>query len=102
MIHVRGNNVYPSAIEAVVRRFEEIAEYRVLVDESRESAQMVIELEPVSPEAGSHLAEHVAVAVRDAMLFRPEVRLVPPQSLPRFELKGKRWVKTSLAKNHEG
>lgn len=97
MIHVRGNNVYPSAIEAVVRRFAEVAEYRVLVDEARESAQMVIEIEPVSPEAGSLLAERVAVAVRDAMLFRPEVRLVPPQSLPRFELKARRWVKTPLA-----
>jgi phenylacetate-CoA ligase len=99
MIHVRGNNVYPSAIEAVVRRFAEVAEYRVLVDESRESSQMVIELEPLFPEAGSHLAERVAVAVRDAMLFRPEVRLVPPQSLPRFELKARRWVKTPLAKD---
>jgi phenylacetate-CoA ligase len=105
MIHVRGNNVYPSAIEAVVRRFEEVAEYRVLVDEARESAQMLIELEAVSVEAENHLAERVAVAVRDAMLFRPEVRLVPPQSLPRFELKGQRWVKTALAppaKHNEG
>jgi phenylacetate-CoA ligase len=97
MIHVRGNNVYPSAIEAVVRRFAEVAEYRVLVDESRESAQMVIELEAVTPQASDHLAERVAVAVRDAMLFRPEVRVVPPQTLPRFELKARRWVKTSLA-----
>ena len=29
MIHLRGNNVYPSALEAVIRRFVEVAEYRV-------------------------------------------------------------------------
>ena len=29
MVLVRGVNLYPSALEAVVRRFSEIAEYRV-------------------------------------------------------------------------
>src|SRR4029079_1852512 len=34
MIHVRGNNLYPGPIEAIVRRFPEVAEYRIHVDHS--------------------------------------------------------------------
>src|SRR5262249_5112213 len=32
MIHLRGNNVYPGAIEAIVRRSPEVAEVRLIVD----------------------------------------------------------------------
>src|SRR5262249_51444946 len=32
MIAIRGNNVYPSALENVLRRFAEISEYRVTID----------------------------------------------------------------------
>src|SRR5439155_12401189 len=46
MIHVRGNNLYPAAIEAIVRRFPQVAEYRVVVDHSGPLADMRIEVEP--------------------------------------------------------
>jgi phenylacetate-CoA ligase len=49
MVIVRGNNVYPSAIEAIVRRFREVAEYRVLVLESSGLTRLVIELELTDP-----------------------------------------------------
>ena len=38
MIHLRGNNVYPAALEAVIRRFPEVAEYRVTIDRSESLA----------------------------------------------------------------
>jgi phenylacetate-CoA ligase len=34
MLHVRGNNLYPAAIEAIVRQFAGVAEYRLVVDRS--------------------------------------------------------------------
>ena len=34
MIAIRGNNVYPSALENVLRKFAEVAEYRVTIDRS--------------------------------------------------------------------
>ena len=34
MICIRGNNVYPSALEAILRRFPEVTEYRIEVDAS--------------------------------------------------------------------
>lgn len=93
MIHLRGNNVYPSALEAVVRRFPEIAEYRIAVDETRALAELRIEVEPIQGVPGADLAQRVERAVREDLLFRAEVVAVSPGSLPRFEMKSRRIVR---------
>jgi len=90
MIHLRGNNVYPSALEAVIRRFPEVAEYRVEVDQSATLPSLRIEVEPISRIERSLLAERVDRAIREEFLFRAEVREVAPGSLPRFEMKAQR------------
>ncbi|MBV9124427.1 MAG: phenylacetate--CoA ligase family protein [Planctomycetes bacterium] len=92
MIHVRGNNFYPSALEAILRRFAEVAEYRVEVDRSGPLAALRIAVEPVTPERGLDLRERVGRAIRDELLFRAEVDVVSPGSLPRFEMKAQRVV----------
>jgi phenylacetate-CoA ligase len=92
MIHVRGNNLYPSAIEAIVRRFADIAEYRVHVDRAGPLADVRLEIEPVRG-AGAAVAEAVVRAVRNELLFRIEVTVVPPGSLPRFEMKARRLIR---------
>jgi phenylacetate-CoA ligase len=92
MIHLRGNNVYPGALEALLRRFPEVAEYRVEVDQSAALTALRIEVEPVNGDNGD-LVERVDRAIRDEFLFRAEVRLVPTGTLPRFEMKAKRFVK---------
>jgi phenylacetate-CoA ligase len=93
MIHFRGNNVYPSALEAVIRRFPEVAEYRIEVETLRTLPVLRIQLEPVTPEAGPGVAERVDRAVRDELLFRAEVTVVEPGTLPRFEMKARRLIR---------
>jgi phenylacetate-CoA ligase len=88
MIHVRGNNFYPSAVEAVLRRFPEVVEYRVVVDQSSALAAVRVEVEPATPQP--ELAERVGRAIRENLLFRAEVVAVAPGSLPRFEMKARR------------
>jgi phenylacetate-CoA ligase len=94
MFIVRGNNVFPTAVEAVLRRFPEIAEFRCEVTNSGALAQVRLEIEP-QPQAvdGAELCRRVGLAVQGALSFRPEVVTVPAGSLPRFELKARRFVK---------
>jgi phenylacetate-CoA ligase len=92
MIQVRGNNVYPTALEAIIRRFPEVAEYRLHVDQSNPLADLRLEVEPTNGD-GCALAEAIRRAVRDELLFRVEVTPAPPGSLPRFELKARRIVR---------
>jgi phenylacetate-CoA ligase len=89
MIAVRGNNFYPAALEGVLRKFPEVVEYRVEVDASAALAELRIEVEPVAG-AACGLATRIAGAVRDELLFRADVTLVPPNTLPRFEMKAQR------------
>ena len=93
MIHLRGNNVYPSALEEVIRRFTEVAEYRVQVDQSESLPALQIEIEPLPSVSPNGLAERIRQAIRDEMLFRAEVTTVPTGTLPRFELKARRILK---------
>ncbi len=89
MIHIRGNNLYPATLEAILRRFPEVAEYRIVVDQRGPLTDLRIEVEPRET-ATADLAAIVARAIRDELLFRVEVVVVPPQSLPRFEMKARR------------
>jgi phenylacetate-CoA ligase len=90
MIHLRGNNFYPGAVEAVIRRFPEVAEFRIIVDESGPLADLRIEIEPMHAKQGATIAEIVSRAVRDELLFRVQVVAVAPGTLPRFEMKARR------------
>ena len=89
MLAIRGNNFYPSALENVIRRFTEIGEYRVEIDRTSALAEMRIEIEP-TPGAAAKLAGRLSEAIRDELLFRAEVALVAPGTLPRFEMKAQR------------
>jgi phenylacetate-CoA ligase len=90
MIHFRGNNLYPSALEAIIHRFAEVAEFRVEVEQSPSRAELRIEIEPTPDRSSTGLAERIGRAIRDELWFRPEVELVSPGTLPRHEMKAKR------------
>ncbi len=97
MIHVRGNNLYPSAVEAVVRRFAEVAEFRLVIDDRGPMTDLRIEIEPTPTADAKRVCEAVARELRDVLLFRAAVVSVPPGSLPRFELKAKRVIRANGA-----
>ncbi len=88
MIALRGNNLYPSALENVLRCFAEVVEYRVTIDRSTALAEMRIEVEAAN--AGANLAMRITDAIRDELMFRADVTLVSPGTLPRFEMKAQR------------
>jgi phenylacetate-CoA ligase len=95
MVVVRGNNVFPGSIESIVRRFEAVAEFRIEVLEDGALSRLRVEVEPAPvAENGAELARGVARAIQDTLHFRPEVTAVPPGTLPRFEMKAKRFVRT--------
>jgi phenylacetate-CoA ligase len=94
MVIVRSVNLYPAAVEAVVRRFAEVAEYRVEVTNQRAMTELRIQIEPVTTCADpAALALSVEAALRTAFNLRIPISLAPPGTLPRFELKARRWVR---------
>jgi phenylacetate-CoA ligase len=94
MVVVRGVNVFPSAIENVMREFPEIEEFRVEVFEKEAMKEIRIVLEPCSDRSSVEgLEEQVSQRMRETIGLRPQVELAAPGTLPRFELKAKRFFK---------
>lgn len=89
MLIVRGVNVFPSAIEGVIRRFAGVDEFQIEVFRDGElgEVRVLIEVED------STLGPAVQEAMRAALGIRLEVVPVAPRSLPRWELKARRVVR---------
>ncbi|MEK6259330.1 MAG: AMP-binding protein [Planctomycetota bacterium] len=96
MLIVRGNNVFPSSIEAIVREFPEIVEFRIVVSRQREMNHVRIDIEPqphLDEPACAALPDRVSKTIKQRLQFHAEIALAPAGSLPRFEMKAKRLVR---------
>jgi len=92
MVIVRGVNIFPAAVEEVLRGFTEVREYQVDVDRSGTLVELRLRIEPAHDCAQpAGLVARVAEALHNAFNLRMPVTLAAPGSLPRFEMKGKRW-----------
>jgi phenylacetate-CoA ligase len=93
MVIVRGVNIHPTAVEEIVRRFPEIITYRVEVRRAGSLSELAITIEPSAdcPDV-TQLARKLESALTDSFLLRFPVSSVAPGTLPRFEMKAKRWV----------
>jgi len=89
MLIVRGVNVFPAAIEGVVRRFSAIEEFQIEVFRAGEldEVRVLVELDDASG------VTRVREALRASLGIRLEVAAVPVRSLPRFDLKARRVVR---------
>jgi phenylacetate-CoA ligase len=92
MVVVRGVNIFPSAIEGVLREFPDVSEFRIEVFAQRSMAELKVLLDP-RPGSEDNLAMRVANRLNERLLLRVPCELVPPGSLPRFELKAQRLVR---------
>ncbi len=96
MLIVRGNNVFPSSIETIVREYSDVVEFRIVVSRQREMNHVRLDIEPnaaLDESAGIALAEGLSKAIKQRLQFHADVVLLPHGSLPRFEMKARRLVR---------
>jgi phenylacetate-CoA ligase len=87
MLIIRGVNVYPSAVEHVLRGFPEIAEFRLTAYRQGQLDELRIEIEDAQGDP-----QRVAAELLLRLGLRIEVQAVPSGTLPRFEAKARRFV----------
>src|SRR5207237_9071156 len=107
MFIVRGENIYPSAIEDTLRAIEGFGgEFRVVISRAQAMDEFLVRAEMSSvvrdPKA---FAEAVRERLQARLGVRPKVEIVAEGSLPRTEFKAKRviddrdlWRKSTDAK----
>jgi phenylacetate-CoA ligase len=91
MVTVRGVNVFPSAIEGIVRGFPEVDEFRIELYRERGMDALRCTIEPRG--ADESLAPRIAEAIHRDVGIRCEVAVARPGTLPRFEAKAQRFVR---------
>lgn len=90
----RDDMVVIRGVDDVLHASGSVVEYRVEILTVRSMTEIRIEIEP-EPAAGEGLAHHWESALRDALGLRIPVHIVGTGTLPRFEMKAKRWVRTA-------
>ena len=90
-IIIRGLNVYPATIENIILKFTDVVEFSVRAYRTETLDELEIQLETTNPNP-TDTATAVVSAIRDALGLRTIVKAVPPGSLPRYELKSKRFT----------
>jgi phenylacetate-CoA ligase len=92
MVIVRGVNVYPSAVEGIVRSVGGVAEYQVCLTTRGSMTEMKLRVEPTRDCADPQsLPGQLRAAFENVLSLRVPIERVAPDSLPRFETKSKRW-----------
>lgn len=87
MLIVRGVNIYPSSVEQILRGFPEIVEFRMTAFKNGEMDALRIEIEDRLQEP-----DRVEKELRLRLGLKVEVECAELGSLPRYELKGQRFV----------
>jgi phenylacetate-CoA ligase len=96
MVVVRGVNVFPSAVEEIIRRCGDVAEYRVNLETRGALTELALMIEPTArcPDSAK-LTKQLQQAFQNQLSLRVPIHTVAPGTLPRFEMKSKRWAKPS-------
>ena len=96
MVKIRGINVFPSAIEEIIRHVPGLADDFILILEQGSAGdEVTVEVEPepdVESDQYDERGAELAAELRRALTIRIPVRIAEPGSLPRFEVKAQRWV----------
>ncbi len=90
---IRGTNVYPRAVEALIREHDAIDEFQIYIwrNDIRDEITIKVEMKPGREAEWPALSEELANELASAHEgLRFIIELMEPGALPRFELKAKR------------
>lgn len=90
MVIARGVNLYPSAVDNLVRAEPLVVEYRLTVDRGRTPAGLLLEVEIEAGAGATTTVRALAARLRADLDLGVEVRAVAAGVLPRFEAKARR------------
>lgn len=93
MAVIRGVNIYPAAIEAVVCSFDEIENYQVVITSEHSMNELTLNVELCSGCCTDEVVKLLSNSLRNTFSLRLPVRIVPAGSLPCFEFKAKKWIR---------
>ncbi len=95
MLIVRGVNLYPSAIDNLLRALPSIIEYEVEIKRIAGMDDLLLKIEINDREPFSHVKQAVLAAFRSQLNIRVSVEQAVRGSLPRYEFKARRYKRVA-------
>ncbi len=96
MLKIKGQNIWPLAVEEVVFAYKEVEEYAghvYLAEGGAEEVTLSVEFrKDAAPAARSRILALLPAQLRDRTAVRIEVEEAPPGTIQRFEYKAIRWT----------
>jgi phenylacetate-CoA ligase len=87
MMIIRGVNVFPTSIEKILRSFDDVEEFQLIAWRDGQMDQLRVKVED-----RLNQPDRIANEIQLRLGLRVDVDIVEPGSLPRFEMKGKRFL----------
>jgi len=96
MIILRGTNIYPGQIEHVLMKHEDVGgNWRMVLSTKNEMDMLTVELETsrqLSQIEMMDLEEQLKGDIQSVLVFTPQVKILPPNTIPDTGLKAKRVI----------
>ncbi len=90
MVIVRGINIYPSSVEAIIREIIPTDEFRLIFSKVNDLDELEVEVEIAQNELEKR--EILQTLFRERLALRVAVRAIEPGTFPRFQLKARRVI----------
>ena len=91
MLTVRGVNLYPAAIDNLIRAIPAITEYEVEIRRVAEMDDLLLKIETDEEQAFPEIEQAILAAFRAKLNIRVSVAQAERGSLPRYEFKARRY-----------
>ncbi len=96
MLIVRGVNLYPSAIDGLLRSLPSIIEYEVEIRRAANMDDLLLKIEIDEHKPFSQVESAVLAAFRSQLNIRVGIEQAAPGSLPRYEFKARRYKRIAV------
>jgi phenylacetate-CoA ligase len=95
MLILRGVNLYPSAIDNLLRALPAIVEYEVEIRRIDGLDDLLLKLETDDREPFEKVKDELQAAFRSQLNIRVSVEQAPRRTLPRYEFKARRYKRVA-------
>jgi phenylacetate-CoA ligase len=95
MLSVRGVNVYPSAIDDLIRAAPSVIEYEVEIRRVSEMDDLLLKIETDGRRPFDEVEQAILAAFRAQLNIRVSVAQAATGSLPRYEFKARRYKRVA-------
>ena len=93
MVKIKGVNIFASGVEELLAEVKGISpEFRLVVDQVANKDVLTLQIEPLEQTEPHSITELIKRKMLDAWNMHFEVDCVAPGTLPRTELKARRWL----------